>query len=151
MAHRHCKRPYQFPLYNPLTSNQAGIIVSIQVQLLTSSSPSSSALTRIFLTLGITSELLGVMLIVFFTRFSKYQSRELPGSAAYRVGIRIASELPAFFVLVGIVGVAAALVVETLDVSVGVAVAMSGVLILLIIFCFVVWCLEVGGRVVLLC
>jgi nitrogen fixation/metabolism regulation signal transduction histidine kinase len=127
--------------------HQAGVIIIIQVQLLTSSSPSSSDLTRIFLTLGITSELLGVMLIVFFTRCSKYQSRESPGSAA----IRIASELPAFFVLAGIVGVAAALVVETLEVSVGVAIVMSGVLILWIIFCFVIWCLEVDGRVVVSC
>jgi hypothetical protein len=92
-----------------------------------------------------------VMLIVFFTRRPNRQNHELPGSAAYRVGIRVASELPALFVLVGIVGVAAALVVETLDVSVGVAIAMSGVLILLIIFCLVVWCLEVGGRVVVSC
>jgi hypothetical protein len=87
------------------------------------------------------------MLIVLFTRCPNRQSHELPGSAA----IRVASELPAFFVLGGIVSVFAALVVETLDISVGVAIAMSGVLILLIIFCLVVWYLEVGGRVVVLC
>ena len=53
-------------------------------------------------------------------------------------------------ILIGIIGIAAALVVEMLDVSVGIAIAMIGILIAGIVFCVMAWCLGIGGRAIML-
>lgn len=72
------------------------------------------------------SELVGVMLVIYFIRFPtnrRHKSRDV----AQKI-IQAASEVPTFLILMGIICVAAALVVEMLDVSVGTAIGMSVVL-----------------------
>jgi hypothetical protein len=90
------------------------------------------------------SELVGVMLIVY-VRFPSNHARK-----SLRRIIRIASEVPTFLILIGIIGIAAALVVEMLDVSVGTAIAMGGILVVGIAFCVMAWCLGIGGRAMML-
>jgi hypothetical protein len=112
------------------------VIVSVQVQLLTSSSIALSTITRAFLTLGMMSELIGVMLVIYFLQFPANHNKN---SNVLRIIIRGGSEAPAVFILMGIIGVAVALVVEMLAVSVGTAITMASVLILGVVFCFVAW------------
>jgi flagellar motor component MotA len=119
--------------------SQAVGVVSIQVQLLTSSSIASSLVPRILLTISLMFELIGVMLIIHLTRFRSHHT-------SFQKIIRAASELPTFLILTGIIGVAAALAVEMFDISLGTAIAMSVVLILGVVFCFVVWGLGIGER-----
>jgi hypothetical protein len=122
----------------PLYFFQIGIIVSIQVQLLTSNPMASSVIPRIFLTLGLTSELLGVMLVISFIRFPVNTRRE--SSNILRAIIRATSEAPTILFLMGVICVAAALVVDMLDVSIGTAVAMGCVLIGGGILCLLACC-----------
>jgi small neutral amino acid transporter SnatA (MarC family) len=105
---------------------------------------SFSTIPRIFLTLGLMSELVGVMLIIYI-RFPSKHARK-----SQQKLIHIASEVPTFLILIGIVGIAAALVVEMLDISVGNAVAMGGILLLGIAFCVLAWCFGMGGKAMML-
>jgi hypothetical protein len=54
--------------------------------------------------------------------------------------------VPTFLIIIRIIFVAAALVVDVFDVSVGVAIAISVVLILGVLFCLLAWCLGMEGR-----
>jgi hypothetical protein len=101
----------------------------------------SSVIPRIILAVGMTSELVGVMLIIYFTWLPADHTRK-----SWRSTFRVASELPAFLIIIGIVSLATALVVDVLDVSLGTAVALSGVLILGAIFCLCAWCFGMEGR-----
>lgn len=129
-------------VYASFNLYQAGAVISIQVQLLTSSSMASSTIPRILLTVGLMSELIGVMLVIYFIRFHKKHRRK--SSNIYRTAIRVLSELPTLFIFMGIIGVIAALVVDMFDVSVGTAIAMSGVLSLGVVFFVVAWCFGIG-------
>ena len=91
--------------------------------MLTSGSTATTTTTRALLFIGMTFELLAILLAVTFT-----QSR--PSTF-----LRVTSGLPIVLVLVGIVGLAVALVVEMLKVSVGTAAVMSGFLVIGIILC----------------
>jgi hypothetical protein len=122
---------------------KAGAIVSIQIQLLTSSSIASSTPALIFLFLGITSELVGVIVIVSFARFPANPRDNASRSTIMR-GV---SEIPTVLILIGIICLAATLVVEMLGISVGTAVAMSGVLFLGVFFCLLAWWVGIGGKV----
>jgi hypothetical protein len=105
----------------------------------------SSTPALIFLFLGITSELVGVIVIVYFARFPAN-----PRDNAYRSTMMImrgVSEVPTVFILIGIICLAAALVVEMLEISIGTAVAMSGVIFLGVFFCLLAWWVGIGGRV----
>lgn len=131
-------------IFTCLEPRQASIVVSIQVPLLTANSAELSVIPRIFLTLGLMSELVGIMLIVYFIRFPENDSHK--SSNNLRTVNRAALEAPTFLILTGIIGVAVALVVEMLGISIGAAIAMSGVLILGVMFCFLAWYLGIGGR-----
>ena len=91
--------------------------------MLTSGSTATTATTRALLFVGMTSELLAILLAVTFA-----QSRP----SAF---LHLASGVPIVLVLTGIVGLVVALVVEMLKVSVGMAAAMSGFLAIGIILC----------------
>lgn len=93
--------------------------------------------------MGLMSELVGVMLVIYirFPAHPVHQSRN-----AVRKIIRAASQVPTFLILIGIIGIAAALVVEMLDISLITAIAMSMVLIFGIVFCISAWCLGMGGK-----
>lgn len=60
--------------------------------------------------------------------------------------VHAASEAPVFLVLLGIICLAAALVVDTLEVSIGTGIAMTGVLIISVLLCFLAWCLGIGEK-----
>jgi hypothetical protein len=106
----------------------------------------SSITPRIFLTFGMMSELVGVMLVLYFMRFpTNYWHKPCNTS---RILLRAASEAPTFLISLGIIGVAAALVVEMLDVSLGTAIAMTGLLSIAVVLCLLAWCLGLGGRAV---
>lgn len=104
----------------------------------------SSTPALIFVFLGITSELVGVILVVYFTRFPVN-----PRDTTYRSMTMIlcgVSEVPTILILIGIICLVAALVVEMLDISLGTAVAMSGVLFLGVIFCLLASWVGIDGR-----
>jgi nucleoside permease NupC len=58
----------------------------------------------------------------------------------------IISEMPTVLILIGIICLAAALVVEMLEISIGTAVAMGGVLFLGVVFCPLAWWVGISGR-----
>jgi hypothetical protein len=106
----------------------------------------SSTPALIFLFLGITSELVGVILIVYFTRFpANPRDNACRSTTAILHGV---SEMPTILILIGIICLTAALVVEMLEISIGTAVAMSGVLFLGVFFCLLAWWVGIGGKVV---
>lgn len=91
------------------------------------------------------SELVSVVVIIYFVRFPGNHGHHC--SNVYRTAIRrVASEVPAFLILVGILGIAVALIVEMLHISIGTAIAMSGIFIFGFVFCFLAWVLGIGGR-----
>jgi hypothetical protein len=116
------------PIY---LSTQAGAIITIQLQMLTSDSMATTTTTRALLFFGMTSELLAILLAICFIHSHQYpeDSQHLPAL------VRLVSGTPIVFTLMGIVGLATALVVEMLKTSLGTAVAMSGFLIFGIILC----------------
>jgi hypothetical protein len=126
-----------------LHRHQAGFVVSIQAQLLTSNVIASSTISRIFLVVGMIFELLGVMLVIYFTRFPANHSRK-----SWRAIFRVASEIPTLLIIIGIIFLAAALVVDLFDISVGTGVAISGVLIIGVLSCLLAWCFGMEGRIV---
>jgi hypothetical protein len=128
----------------PLYLRKAGAIVSIQIQLLTSSSMASSTPALIFLFLGITSELVGVIVVVYFARFPANPRGNTNRSTM--MIMRGVSEVPTVLILIGIICLAAALVVEMVDISIGTAVAMSGVVFLGVFFCLFAWWVGISGR-----
>jgi hypothetical protein len=110
---------------------QAGAIITIQLQMLTSGSMATTTTTRALLFFGMTFELLAILLAICFIHSHQYSedSQHLPAL------VRLASGTPIVLTLMGIVGLATALVVEMLKTSLGTAVAMSGFLIFGIILC----------------
>jgi uncharacterized membrane-anchored protein len=120
-------------------STQAGAIITIQLQMLTSGSMATTTTTRALLFFGMTFELLAILLAICFFQ-SQYYSE---GSQRPPALLRMASGVPVVLVWMGIVGLASALVVEMLKTSLGTAVAMSGFLIFGIILCLLASCVGV--------
>jgi len=112
-------------------STQAGAIITIQLQMLTSGSMATTTATRVLLFFGMTFELLAILLAICFIHSYQYSE----GSQRLPVLVRLASGTPIVFILMGIVGLAVALVVEMLKTSLGTAVAMTGFLLFGIILC----------------
>ena len=76
------------------------------------------------------SELLGVILVVYFMRlFAGQHQRPIPAV------IVAAAEVPTILVLIGVVCMGAALVAEMVKVSAGVAIVMGGSLVFVVGFC----------------
>jgi hypothetical protein len=110
---------------------KAVAIVAIQVQLLTSS---SNKTTRALLSIGIILELLAILFAICFVQMhnthDSHHSQPLSTLSA-----RLALRVPTVLILTGIVGLGAALVVDTLETSLGTAVAMSSFLIFGVVLC----------------
>ena len=104
-------------------STQACAILTIQLQLLTSGSTATTTTTRALLFFGMIFELLAMLLAISFLPLHQYSERSYPSQPRH-VFAHLALGMP---IVVGIVVLAAALVVEMLKMSVGIAVAMSGV------------------------
>src|SRR5262245_62919807 len=86
-----------------LTLLQAGVIVTIQVPLLTSNSMATSIAARAILSFGIIFELLGAMFAISFLQHPQNDVRR---------GMRFVKRLPYILVSFGIVGLAAVLLME---------------------------------------
>jgi len=119
---------------------KAGVIVTIQVQLLASDSTAITTTTRTLLSFGVVLELLGILLAICFVQ--SYHPDEGRPRQALSTLARLVSGVPIVLILTGIIGLAAALVVETLKASLSIAFIMSGCLIIGVILCLLV----VGGR-----
>jgi cytochrome bd-type quinol oxidase subunit 2 len=101
--------------------------------LLTSGSIATTA-THALLSFGIIFELLGILVAICFLRCCKYsEDSHIPQPLPKLV--RVISVVPIILILMGIIGLAAALVVEMLNTSLITAVAMTSVLIFGIILC----------------
>jgi len=119
---------------------KAGVIVTIQVQLLTSDSTAITTTTRTLLSFGVVLELLGILLAICFVQSyhpDEGRPRQAPSTLA-----RLVSGVPIVLILTGIIGLAAALVVETFKVSLSIAIIMSGCLSIGVILCL----LAINGR-----
>jgi hypothetical protein len=92
--------------------------------------------TRALLFFGMIFELLAILLAICFLQSRQYSKDSQRPSAL----LRLASGVPIVLLLMGIVGLAAALVVEMLKTSLGMAVAMSGFLIFGTILCLLALC-----------
>jgi hypothetical protein len=111
-------------------SNKAVAIVAIQVQLLTLSTTTTA---RTLLSMCMTLELLGILLAICFIQSSN--TDEVACSHSLSILVRLALGLPTVLILTGIIGLGAALVVETLQASLGAAVIMSGFLVFGVVCC----------------
>jgi hypothetical protein len=132
-------------LVSTYLSIQAVAIVTIQLQLLTSGSMATTITTRALLFIGMTFELLAILLAISFPQFQQYPEEHhplLPRAAL----VRLALGMPIVLVFMGIVGLAAALVMETLKTSIGTAAAMSGFLVFGIILCLLASCFGAYSR-----
>ena len=123
-------------------ANKAVAIVTIQLQLFTSGSIDTTTTTRALLAIGMTFELLAILLSIRFLQYFEDSRPSQPLSTIFC----LASRVPVVLVLVGIVGLAVSLVVEMLKTSLSTAVAMSGFLIFGIIFCLLALCFGAYGR-----
>jgi len=123
----------------------AGAIVAILVQLLTSQSMAITAATRALLSFCMVLELLGISLAICFVRAHHMRSNHpsQPPLALVQHALRV----PTVLILTGIVGLGVALVVETLETSLGTAVTMSGFLIFGVIICVSLLVYGLGGLV----
>jgi len=111
----------------------AGIILTIQVQLLTTSSMVITTTTRGLLSIGVILELLGILLAICLVH-SHHPDESRPPQPLSML-VRIMSGVPIVLILTGIIGLAVALVVETLKTSLSTAVVMGGFIISGIILC----------------
>jgi len=102
-------------------------IVAIHVQLL---SVVVASAARTLLSIGLILELLGILLAICFVRTHNGDNIQ-PRSTLTRLTLR----MPTFLIFMGIVGLGATLVVETLQTSLGTAVTMSSFLIFGVIIC----------------
>ena len=114
-------------------STKAGATVAILVQIFTSQSMTITSTTRALLSLCMVLELLGMSVAICFTQVclaeNNQRSRTPLGLA--RHAMRVSTML----ILSGIVGLGIALVIETLETSMGTAVTMSGILIFGVVLC----------------
>jgi hypothetical protein len=102
-------------------------IVAIQVQLL---SMALSTASRAVLSISMILELLGILLAICLTQSTStahHHSQQL---------LTFVHRLPTLLILIGIIGLGAALVVETLETSLGTAVAMSSILLFGVVISF---------------
>jgi len=97
----------------------AGTIVTIQVQLLTSGSVAISTTAQVLLSCGMILELLGILLAICFGQYR--HSEDNRSSQPSPTLVRLALGAPTVLILAGIVGLVAALIAETLQMSLGTA------------------------------
>ena len=114
-------------------STKAGATVVILVKIFTSQSMTITSTTRALLSLCMVLELLGMSVAICFAQVclaeNNQRSRTPLGLA--RHAMRVSTML----ILSGIVGLGIALVIETLETSMGTAVTMSGILIFGVVLC----------------
>jgi hypothetical protein len=113
---------------HPFTS-KAVAIIAIQVQLL---APSLNTITHALLSISIILELLGILFAICSVQMRNADNHHSqPLSTLNYVALRV----PIVLILTGIVGLGAALVVETLEMSLGTAVTMSSFLFFGVVLC----------------
>jgi hypothetical protein len=120
-------------LFTHSFTSKAVAIITIQVQLL---APSLNKITRALLSIGIVLELLGILFAICSvqTRNADDGHHFQPLSTLDHVALRVRIVL----ILTGIVGLGAALVVETLETSLGAAITMSSFLIFGVVSCLLI-------------
>jgi len=111
-------------------STKAAAIVAIQLQLL---SMAVATHTRALLSIGMILELLGILLGICLVQ--THNTNNIHHSQPYSILLGLSSRIPTLSIWMGIFGLGAALVVETLQTSLGTAVAMSSFLIFGVILC----------------
>ena len=92
---------------------QAGVVVTIQAQLFTSSTVATTSVPCALLSFGIIFELLGALMAIAFLRTHSDNSLSAGSSLSRN---RVTIWLPAVFILMGIAGLAVVLVMETFKV-----------------------------------
>jgi hypothetical protein len=109
-------------------------IIAIQVQLLLA--PTLNKITRALLSIGIVLELLGILFAICSVQIRNADDAHhfQPLSNFDHVALRV----PIVLILTGVVGLGAALVVETLETSLGTAVTMSSFLIFGVVSCILI-------------
>jgi hypothetical protein len=113
---------------------KAVAIIAIQVQLL---APSLNKIARAFLSIGIILELLGILFAICFVQMRNHAD-DGHYSQPLSTLVHLALRVPTVLILTGVVGLRAALVAETLETSLGTAVAMSSFLIFGVVSCLLV-------------
>jgi hypothetical protein len=113
---------------------KAVAIIAVQAQLLASS---SNKITRALLSVGITLELLGILFAICVAQMRNHaddRHHSQPLSTLDHLALRV----PTVLILTGVVGLGAALVVDTLETSLGMAVAMSSFLFFGVVSCLLI-------------
>ncbi|KIM82154.1 hypothetical protein PILCRDRAFT_820527 [Piloderma croceum F 1598] len=106
-----------------------------------SDSTAITTTTRTLLAFGVVLELLGILLAICFIQSYHPDEGGRPRQAPSTLA-RLVSGVPIVLILTGIIGLAAALVVETFKVSLSIAIIMSGCLRIGVILCL----LAINGR-----
>jgi hypothetical protein len=119
---------------------KAVAIVAIQVQLLTSSSNKTACA---LFSIGIILELLGILFAICFVQMRNANDGHHPQPLSTLV--RLALRVPTVLVLAGIVGLGTGLVVETIETSLGTAIAMSSFLVFGVVLCLYIQKVDIGN------
>ncbi len=119
-----------FPSTYP--STKAAAIVAIQLQLL---SMAVATPTRALLSIGMIFELLGILLAICLVQ--THNTNNIHHSQPHSILLHLSSRIPTLSIWMGIFGLGVALVVETLQTSLGTAVTMSSLLVFGVILCFI--------------
>lgn len=123
---RHC-----FTFEPNLPIPKAGVIITVQVQLLTSDWSSTDTIIRALLAFGLVLELLSIVLATCLAQYTRKPN--LPPSES--TFIRLTRETPIVLILVGILSLAAAFITEMRHWSLASMIVMSGMLVLGLALC----------------
>jgi hypothetical protein len=104
---------------------QACAVIALQAQLLASGQTSTT--TRAVLTFGMTT----ILIAIFFLECGQYFEQYLCGNV---LGL-LASRVPKTLILMGVVGLAGTLVVETFKMCWGIALILAGIFIFGVVVC----------------
>ena len=108
------------------------MVVTTQVALLTSDVMATSPASRTLLSSSMILELLGTLLAVYFLQYHRHPtlSNPMPKLAG------LASGAPTTLISMGIFGLSVSLAVDSFNVSLGAAMAVTGTLVFGAAFCF---------------
>jgi hypothetical protein len=104
-----------------------------------------AAAIRALLSLCVVFELLGILLAICFAQ--AHYTMNVHASQPPPALTQHASRVPVVLILTGIVGLGVALVLETLETSLGMAVTMSGFLLIGVVLCVSLLACDLGGLV----
>ena len=115
--------------------SKAVAVAALQMQMFLTA---ITATAHVILAVSMILELIGILLAICFSQLYHADS-DVHHSQPNSTSVRFALCAPTLLILTGIVGLGAALVVETLQTSLGAAVTMSGLLAFGIILCLLAW------------